>query len=66
MKEAEAPERGCMTGALLPLIFPKGRSGGGGALFTKVLWVISWFINIELKQIYCSYSRTQKLQNGFV
>jgi len=25
---------------------------------------ISWLITIDLKQIYCSYSRTQKIQNG--
>ena len=30
-----------------------------------VLWAISWFIKIELKQIYCSNSPNKKIQNGF-
>jgi len=29
------------------------------------LWVISWFIKVELKQICCSYWRNKKIQNGF-
>jgi len=46
--------------------FPSALSkGGGGAFFITVLWIISWFIKIELKQIYCSYSRNKKIQNGF-
>jgi len=28
--------------------------------------VISWFIKIDLKQIYYSYSPTQKIHNGFL
>ena len=27
---------------------------------------IAWFFKINLKQIYCSYSRTHKIQNGFL
>jgi len=32
-------------------------------LFITVSEVISWFIKIDLKQIYCSFSGTQKIQN---
>jgi len=32
-------------------ISPVLSKGGGGAFFITVLWVISWFIKIELKQI---------------
>ena len=46
--------------------FPSAPSkGDGGVFFITVLWVISWFIKIELKQIYCSYSRNKKIQSGF-
>jgi len=46
--------------------FPPALSkGGGGAFFITVLWVISWFIKIDLKQIYCSCSRNKKIQNGY-
>jgi len=38
--------------------------GDGGAFFITVLRVISWFIKIELKQIYCSYLRNKKIQHG--
>jgi len=31
-----------------------------------VLWIISWFNKIELKQMYCSYSRNKKFQNDFL
>jgi len=34
--------------------------------FIIVSWVISWFIKIDLKRIYCSYSRVKKIQNGFL
>jgi len=39
--------------------------GSGGAFFITVLWAISWFIKIELKQVCCSYLRNKKIQNGF-
>jgi len=45
--------------------FPPALSKGGGAFFITVLWISSWFGKIELKQIYCSYSRNKKIQNGF-
>jgi len=35
-------------------------------LFITVSQVISWFIKIDLKQIYCSYSGTQKIPNDFL
>jgi len=38
---------------------------GGGTFFITVLLAISWFVKIKLKQIYCSYSRNKKIQNGF-
>jgi len=34
--------------------------------FVTVSLGISWFIKIDLKQIYCSYSGTQKIQNDFL
>ena len=34
--------------------------------FHKVSEVISWFIKIDLETNFCSYSRTQKLRNGFL
>jgi len=30
------------------------------------IMVISWFINAELKQFYCSYSRTRIIQKDFL
>ena len=44
-----------------PCFFKSGRR----CLFIAVLWVISRFFKIELKQIYCTYSRTKKIQNDF-
>jgi len=38
-------------------------SGLGSHLTSLCPW---WFIKIDLKQIYCSYSCTQKIQNGFL
>jgi len=43
-----------------------GGNEGGLAFFITLSYVISWFIKIELKQIYCSYSCTHKIQNGFI
>jgi len=36
------------------------------SVFIKILYVISWFVKNDLKQIYCSYLRTQKIQNDFL
>ena len=57
------PEDGGMAGEM-PSALSKERNGGGGAFITVSL-VISWFIKIDLKQIYYSYSGTQKIQNDF-
>jgi len=50
----------------LPSAFLKGRQWWRRSLFITVSLVTSWFIKIDLKQIYCSYSRTQKIQKGFL
>ena len=49
------PEWGCITG-----------QREHRCPYITVWWVISWFIKIDLKQIYCSYSRTHKIQNDFL
>jgi len=49
----------------LPLDLSKGEKRRRMYLFITVLCVISWFIKIDLKQIYCSYSSIQKIQNAF-
>ena len=60
-KEARTLESRKVTGE-----YPSALSkGSGGAFFITVLWAISWFIKIELKQIYCSNSPNKKIQNGF-
>jgi len=50
------------AGALVPLE-PQAPTT---LLFITVSLVISWFIKIDLKQSYCSYSGTQKIQNVFL
>jgi len=35
-------------------------------LFITVSWVISWVMKMDLKQIHCSYSGTQQIQNDFL
>ena len=61
------PERGCITGALSPLPFERGATGAQVPSHTNTISpVTSWFIKINLKEIYCSYSRTHKTQNGFL
>jgi len=47
-------------GGIAPCPFKRGQRGGG-AFFIAVSWVISCFIKIGLKQIYCSYSRNKKI-----
>jgi len=44
----------------------KREQWGRRCLFITVPLVSSWFIKIDLKQIYCSYSGTQKIQNDFL
>ena len=56
----DAGERGIAT-----LAFQK-QGNGANVLFVTVSQVNSWFIKIVLKQNYCSYSPTQKIQNGFL
>jgi len=51
-------------GGKAPCPFKKG-STGAYVPFNNSVVGISWFIKIDLKQIYCSYSHTQKIQNGF-
>jgi len=53
------PQSRKMAGAL-PLSFQNG------ATWAEVpFWVISWFVKIDLNQIYCSYSRNKNIQNVF-
>jgi len=49
-------------GGIAPLTFPKWATGRR-CLFITVSLVISWLIKIDLKQFYCSYLDTQKIQN---
>jgi len=56
-----AGERGHWPPGLL-----NGGQRGWRCHFITASYVILWFIKIELKQIYCSYLRTQKIQNGFL
>jgi len=53
-------------GDIYPPTLCKGGLRGGGAFFITASWVISRFSKIDLKQIYCTYSRTQKIMNGFL
>jgi len=59
------PEAGGMAG-VLPLCPFKMEQRGRKCLFIAVSLVISWFIKIYLKQIYCSYSGTHKILNEFL
>ena len=43
-----------------------GATGQEVPFHNNIIGIISWFIDTELKQIYCSYSRTQKIQKGFL
>jgi len=62
-----AGERG-NDGGVDPSSLSKRGGGQRGlrCLFTTASSVMSWFSKKDLKQIYCSYSRTQKIQNGFL
>jgi len=53
-----------MAGALRLCPFNR-EQWGRRCLFITVSLVISWFIKIDMKQIYYSYSGTQKIQNHF-
>jgi len=49
----------------------QGRRNGGALRghrcpYIPVSQVISWFMKINLKQIYCNYSCTPKIQDGFL
>jgi len=52
-------------GTLPPLTIVKGGNGSEVPFFNSIIGN-SWFIKIDLKQIYCSYSDTQKNQNDFL
>ena len=56
----EKPSTGTPEG-IAPYPFKQGLR----CLFLTISSVISWHINTELKQICCSYSRTQNIKNGF-
>ena len=43
----------------------KAVNGGGCSFFTTVSWVFSWFVKIEVKQIYSSHSLNKKTQNVY-
>ena len=58
--------RGWMHGGELPLWPFQRAQRGRRCLFITVSLVISWFIKIDLKQTYCSYLDTQKIQNDFL
>jgi len=51
-----------MTEALPSLPFQDGGNKGGSAFFITVSGIISWFIKIENRKVYCSYSH-KKIQN---
>ena len=40
--------------------------GNGAEVTFRNYNIIGNFIKTDLKQIYCTYSRTQKIQNGFL
>jgi len=52
-------------GEIFPLTFQKGGNGGGVPFHSTIIGNFM-VINVGLKQIYCNYSRTQKIQNGFL
>jgi len=52
-------------GGIASLPYQKGGKGGRRCLFITGSQVISCFIKIDLKQIYCSYSRTRKFRMVF-
>ena len=58
------PESGAMAG-VFPACNMKRGKWGQRCLFMIISLVISWFINTELKQIYCSYSRSEKIRRAF-
>jgi len=60
----DAGKRG-MAAALSPALSKAGQRRRR-CLFITASLVISWLIKVDLKQIYCSYSCTQKVQNGFL
>ena len=59
----DAGERG-HDGGISQLSFQKG-DNVAEVLFHNSI-IILWFIKIDLKQIYCSHSPPQKIQNDFL
>jgi len=62
---SDAGERWHYEGISSPA-FQNGSSGAEVSFHNSIIGIISLFIKVELKEIYCSYSRTQKVQNGFL
>ena len=56
-------QRTDMERGIAPTLSKVGQQGWRWLCITVSL-VISWIVKIDLKQIYCSYSRTQEIQNG--
>jgi len=55
------------AGALLPLFFSKGKQQGRSCLTFHHSIIRNFMVKkSQLKQIYCSYSRTRKIQNVFL
>jgi len=54
-----------MTEALPLFPFERGATGAE-VPFHNSITGNSWFIKIDFKQIYCSYSDTQKIQDYFL
>jgi len=46
--------------------FITGATGAEVSFYRSIIQVISWFVKIDLKHVYCSYSHTQKLQSSFL
>jgi len=59
------PENGGMAGASPLCSFKKGATGEE-VPFHNSITGISWFIKIDMKHIYCSYSGTQNIHNDFL
>ena len=57
---------GWRHGGKLPLWPFQRAQQGRRCLFITVSLIISWFIKIDHKQIYCRYLGTQKIQNDFL
>jgi len=59
-------EQGHVEG-IAPLPFQKGcNTDSSNFIITVSQAISSWLMKIELKQIYCSYSHIQRIQDGFL